>query len=548
MLMCGMLKQMGVQSLLESENGQHALEKFQSDKPNLILMDVEMPVMSGREAAMRIKSLDPDRWVPIIFITSHGSDEELVRCLEVGDGFLTKPVHLAILRAKIEAMRRVLQLQEQLRQKTAELERYYFSAEEERGLTAHLMKNMIDGPSLHDSALRSGIFPAEHHSGDVVAAARAPNQALHIMLADGTGHGLAAAINVMPLPQIFYAMIAKGFVLSSLAKELNAKAYSWMPRDRFVAATLAEINERDQCIKIWNGGNPNVVFIGVDGEVVHTFKSRHLPLGVLDEVQFEAHCETLAIEQPGQLVLVSDGLLEAENSAGKAYGWERMLQVLRNTQAELRYDAVLHDLLADHLAGGTAQDDVSLMIVNVGSETAELVVSHPTTSDTAMNEEEGSWRCELTFGASELRYFDVAPHILGLLEKIAGLKPHKTSLFLILSELFVNALDHGLLNLDSSLKTQGDGFDSYLRERELRLANLREGIIALSMERIWENGNRFLRIAVRDSGDGFNHEAWLPSEKASRLPHGRGLSLVHELAARLEFYHNGSEAVAYYAY
>ncbi|TAN51102.1 MAG: response regulator [Methylococcaceae bacterium] len=545
LLLSKLVKQMGHVPVLAS-SGQEAIDLYVADEPHMVLMDVMMPGMDGYEATTRIKALNPNKWVPVVFLSALDSRDSMVKGLEVGgDDYLTKPVHFATLKAKIDAMQRIFRLQEQIRQKSLELEQYYFRAEEEKRISAHLMQQMTDADGLRDPVLQWRIFPAEHHSGDLIAAHRSPGQSLYAMLADGTGHGLAAAINVLPLPQIFYAMVDKGFPLSSVVKELNHKAYRWLPVDRFVAATMLVVNERERVIRLWNGGNPTAFFIDHDGEVLHRWTSKHPPLGVFPDDQFDNHTEAYTFTRPGHLVVVSDGLLEAENAQGDFYGWDRMLSSLQGVPPERRYEALL-DNLSRHLNGATAHDDISVMLVEIGNHEEALVVT-----SSGQKEEESwddRWRIELCFGANELRYFEVVPQIMSLIEKIDGIKPHVTSLFLIISELFVNALDHGLLKLDSALKNSPEGFEQYLLLREQRMSGLSEGSINVSFERTVWNEHRALRICVKDSGGGFDYAALLDDLNENIRPYGRGLPLVKNLATHMEFAANGAEVVVLFGY
>ena len=130
--------------------------------------------------------------------------------------------------------------------------------------------------------------PAERFSGDLIAAARDPHDILHLILADGTGHGLAAAINVMPIVEPFYAMTRKGFDLGTIAQELNQKTCAWLPVERFIAATLVAVDFSKATIEVWSGGNPPCVVVDEDGRVVHSFAPRHPALGVICVQRFDA--------------------------------------------------------------------------------------------------------------------------------------------------------------------------------------------------------------------------------------------------------------------
>jgi DNA-binding response OmpR family regulator len=89
-------------------------------------MDVVMPQMDGYQAAARLKAINVNRWVPLVFLTAKTEDESVARGIDAGgDGYLIKPISFITLKAKLDAFARMLQMQRQLEQKSAELEVYY---------------------------------------------------------------------------------------------------------------------------------------------------------------------------------------------------------------------------------------------------------------------------------------------------------------------------------------------------------------------------------------------------------------------------------------
>lgn len=104
--------------VLHAANGQEALAVFASAAPDLVLMDVEMPVMNGFEAASRIRAFEATQqwaWTPIIFLTSSDTVENLVTAIEAGgDDFMSKFVPEPVLQAKMKAMSRIAALRQSL--------------------------------------------------------------------------------------------------------------------------------------------------------------------------------------------------------------------------------------------------------------------------------------------------------------------------------------------------------------------------------------------------------------------------------------------------
>jgi two-component system cell cycle response regulator DivK len=88
-----------------AENGQEAVEKAQTCAPDLILMDISMPIMSGIEATRALRQI-PDEsvsGVKIVALTAHAMESARAECMEAGcDDFATKPVDFAGLVTLIE--------------------------------------------------------------------------------------------------------------------------------------------------------------------------------------------------------------------------------------------------------------------------------------------------------------------------------------------------------------------------------------------------------------------------------------------------------------
>ena len=88
--------------LIEVESGEDALAAVMTRRPDLILMDVQLPVMDGYEAAQRIKSNPEMKAVPIIAVTSYALSGDEAKAREAGcDDFVPKPYSPRQLLAKI---------------------------------------------------------------------------------------------------------------------------------------------------------------------------------------------------------------------------------------------------------------------------------------------------------------------------------------------------------------------------------------------------------------------------------------------------------------
>jgi hypothetical protein len=130
----------------------------------------------------------------------------------------------------------------------------------------------------------------------------------------------------------------------------------------------------------------------------------------------------------------------------------------------------LTDIVHELTGGSPPRDDIS--IAHIALTDTPQPVPAVSSGDSPAAPTASDWRFVLRLGAADLKRLDAVPLILGAIEQFEGVRPFAGRLFLVLSELFNNALDHGLLRLPSSLKAGVEGMDVFLDERTRRLARL----------------------------------------------------------------------------
>ncbi|QSB01718.1 SpoIIE family protein phosphatase [Methylomonas sp. EFPC1] len=345
------------------ENGEQAVHALASVNPDLILMDIMMPVMDGLEAIKAIRERTLDKWVPIFVLSALADDQNVLDGLQAGaDDYLQKPFSRAVLAAKLGSVQRVIDMQNLIIADTQLLKAYRDENEAEQQFLQSIFERLIKQSDLKDDHLQFWLLPAKRFSGDLICARRVSKQQIYFMLADSTGHGLAAALPTVIVNQAFQAMTKKGLAVPIIVREINRLVHSQMPTGRFVALVLGMIDAEKKTVELWNGGLPDVYALDGDGKPVHTFRSSHPSAGILDNRQFDDTCEIWHWREACELFMYSDGLTDTLGPDGGLFGQERVLQILKTAPPGAEVAAIQQALEA-HMLNREAQDDISCMAI-----------------------------------------------------------------------------------------------------------------------------------------------------------------------------------------
>ena len=539
-----MVKEIGLKVAF-AETGEEAIKKYSSLKPSLILLDVNMPGMGGIEAARRIKYVAKDSFIPIIFVTGAEGQDVIRQAIDAGgDDYIQRPFPFELLRGKIIALRRIAQLYRQVNR----LNRLRAREEE---VAEQLLSGAVESANVALDQIRIHKQPAETFSGDVQLSAFRPNGELNVLLGDFTGHGLTSTVGALPLSETFRAMTAKGYDAEEIVAQINRKLQKLLPTGMFLAAAIVTLSP-DGTAKIWNGGLPDVLVLS-GSKVTERVVSSHPPLGILPKVG-ELKFEHTKVQPQDHILLLSDGVLEAESVTGELFGEPRLISSIEAFSADSEADLV-DVILADldsFVAGHTQKDDISLIDIPGRVKAEDMQALTPSGEGLDANEAGAldiwNWNLELQ-GASLARINPVA-QALSRLQESEGGGDQWHSVFSILTELYVNALDHGVLKLESSLKSSPEGFAEYFSEREKRLENITSGAVKLYLQHTrFTCGGRLL-IRVSDSGEGFDYEHWLANstEPSPGQFSGRGIALVSGLCDSIQYENNGAVVEVVYSY
>ena len=531
--------------VLCANNGAEGVEKYIKYHPDLILMDINMPVMDGFEAARRIKEISRGDLTPLIFITSSDTDESFIECVDAGgDGILVRPFSPQVFQAKIKSIQRISDLHHKVKLLQQE-------QQHDAELAEQLLTGVIESRNYGLDRINVVKQPAALFSGDIQLTALCPNNDINILLGDFTGHGLRASIGAIPVSETFRAMTKKGFSLSDIVSQINRQLYDLLPTDLFLAVAIVKISVNENSLYVFNAGLPTGYIFDEIAQVKHEITSSHPPLGVLPNLLPDTRLTVLPVDKNDRAVLISDGIIEARNCKGEMFGEERFLQSVKKGISQNSIPDVVMEDISGFCQHVEQEDDISLFDIPCRGWEAIYKMSENTQDGYSSYGIDNipisppAWTWSLNLKGQRLATVNPIPLAMSQISEIEGAGDHWQSLFTVLTELFINALDHGILGLSSKLKSSPEGFAQYFNERESRLKTLDSGYVDLflSYHPLSHGGKMFIRM--KDSGKGFDIYNVLKnlgnqSRQESAAYCGRGVELINQLCDTIEYKEQGT--------
>jgi len=533
MILSSIISKQGYEVLVAS-NGKEALSLFERERPQIVLLDAIMPEMDGMETARSIKRSAGDDFIPVLFLTSLQDANSLAECLDAGgDDFLSKPYSQIILKAKLNAFLRMSSMHSLMQAQRDEISKHNKHLIHEQKVAKAVFDNVAHSGCLNSPNIKFMLSPLAMFNGDVLLAAVKPSGGMHILLGDFTGHGLPAAIGAMPMAEIFYFMTNKGFGITDIIAEINMKLKSILPVGVFCCGCMVDFNFDKQVIRVWSGGLPDSILYHSNSKTVSRIESKHLALGIRSPDDFNTELQVLEMAKGDRLFIFSDGISEALNSNGEMFGEERMINAMREAEVDDKLFSNVQDSVTAFMGDSERDDDITLLEVKMVGD-FELLNEHTNISNAGQKGPK-DWSMQYELGANTLRDFNPLPLMLQIVMEVPGLRPYSGQIYTIIAELFSNALEHGVLGLDSNIKDTAAGFIEYYDERTRELELLDSGFVRFNFTHRSSTDGGVLIVRLEDSGSGFDHDDKLKLGLQRSRYSGRGLPLVQSLTDSMKY-------------
>lgn len=356
---------------LTAVNGQAALEKITSEKPDLVLLDIMMPIMDGFTVLQKAKADAEIRNIPIIVISANNDLQSVVRGIELGaEDYLPKPFEPTLLKARIQSS-----LEKKHLRDLQDL--YLKSLEKEFNIARNIQKEFLPAelPQIAGWEIASHFKAAKEVAGDFYDAFLLPDGKLMFLVADVCDKGIGAAL-FMTLFRSLIRAASTGIqfsptqaqpltpseqLLHTVSLTNNYVAETHETANMFATVFIAILDAPSG--KVWyiNCGNDPALIIGGDGSVRDQLKRTGPAIGALSNASYRVQETHLS---PHEMILAfTDGIPDTQNAAGEFFGVTRLTDLLspKDTPAALLNKVT--STLASFIGETDQFDDITLLAV-----------------------------------------------------------------------------------------------------------------------------------------------------------------------------------------
>ena len=300
----------------ESCDGEEAVDKFAAFAPDIVLLDIHMPVMDGLEVIRHIRNTSVDRDVFILVLTGEESTEVKVEALNQGaNDFVLKPFVREELQARVRVAKRQVFILEELR-------KAYSVISAEMDMVADLQARLLprDGFEFPGIDLDWMYLPSGRASGDYYDFFPVGPDTLRFVVADVSGHGARAAFIMNTVRAIFRMSWRNYFPLEQVVGFVNTDLCQIVGGEAdFVTLLACDLDLGARTLSYINAGHCPGFFLA-DQEIMHEAQPNCRPLGIFP---LDISAGEISFKQSLKAFLYTDGFYEWETAPGEILGLDR---------------------------------------------------------------------------------------------------------------------------------------------------------------------------------------------------------------------------------
>ncbi len=341
-----LLSSHGFERIITAENGQEALDKTLTHKPDMVILDIMMPVMNGLDYCQHIRAIPEFQQLPVLFQTSRPSAELRTKAFDAGaTDLVTKPLNQSELIARV-----FVHLEKQALLK--DLAIYKELMDKELEIASTMQKSLMPGKrdldyweKQHKLHVEAHFEPSSIIGGDIWGLRKLSSHETAIYMIDFSGHGVISAINTFRLHSIMQEDHPEAKRPDAYLSLLNRYLEALLSTGQFATMFYGVINSQENHLYYAAAGSPAPVILRRAHYAIDVLDGTGYPLGCYPDADFPLRQTTL--DPMDMLLLYSDALTETPDAQGQLLSDVQFIDHLRDNQAHFH---TAGDLMAYVLA------------------------------------------------------------------------------------------------------------------------------------------------------------------------------------------------------
>lgn len=335
------IRRAGIQSIEFAVDGVDGLNKVERFRPDLVLLDVDMPNMDGLEMCRQLRQNATHAELPILFQTALDGDEEQVRCFEAGGSdFISKPIKPGECAARVRHQLEKRKLFKDLAEFRGRVEKELKHAQAMQLSLLPERRRLVEVGDRYGLRIDSHFETSSELGGDLWNVFEIDERHIGFLMADFAGHGITAAINTFRLHTLIDRFAVAWLNPAQWLTNLNNALKDVLSTGQFATAFYGVLDTGTNALTYASAGAPNPV-LGTEGDL-GLIDSAGLLLGVSRKARYTNRI--VALPPGGFLFLYSDALIESRTADGRCIGSDRILEIVQ-TALDQRPEAPLAQLL-----------------------------------------------------------------------------------------------------------------------------------------------------------------------------------------------------------
>lgn len=337
-----------------ADNGPDARRTALKEKPDLILLDIEMPGESGFDVIEKLKDSAQTNAIPVLFLTGVSEVEAKLKGFDLGAvDYITKPFHPQEVLARVRI---------HLKLSIATNSLISGQAEKLKQLT-EAQVSMLPTPEDNPQAIFSVFYKAlEEAGGDFYDILNITDKITGYFVADFSGHDIRTSYLTASVKALLAQNCTPVYSPAESMKMINDVLVEILPDGKYLTACYMHINRTTRKLTIINAGHPPVVCLPKDGDP-YLIETHGDILGMFKDAHFGI--KKMKVTQGDRFLVYSDGLVEsAENKVTWASGASSLLPLYKEISS-MDYEKIPAELVGRLFGDALPEDDLVVLCVEV---------------------------------------------------------------------------------------------------------------------------------------------------------------------------------------